>query len=289
MKKNISMKSSLVAAAAVAVGTLSTEVHAILIAYEGFSTPAAYTAGTDLATQTGDGIGWTSNWSNTLANGSSGVVTSESSSLTYSTLPTTAGSAVGPTSGNTRVDTYTRSFSLGFSPTDGDEVWMSALVDLTTDGDRGWQVALSNTNTFGSGVGFGASNGNAQTVAARIQGQSGSVVANNVGVNFYVARTSFTSGNPVVDVWVNPALTEDLASVAVGGGDSTFTRSYGAVGSISNVVFYSHQDNRIVYDEIRIGTTQQDVGITAIPEPSVYAAAFAIGALGVVMIRRHKI
>lgn len=287
MKKNISSKTSAIAALSVfALGVSSSQLQATLIAYEGFSTPGAYTAGSDLAAQTGDGTGWTSNWSNTLANAGSGVVTSESSSLTYSTLSTTAGSAVGPASGNTRVDAYARAFNLGFSPVDGDEVWMSALVDLTSDGDRGWALTLSNNDQRSQGVGFGINNNSAGNVSGIIQGTEGSQVAIGSGANFYVARVSYTSGFPVVDLWVNPMLNADLSSVAIGGGDSTVTRSYGSVDSITNVVLYSHQDNRLTYDEIRIGTTQLDVGI--IPEPSVYAAAFALGALGLAIIRRRR-
>lgn len=276
--------------AAVAVMSLAATqaAQAGLLAYEGF---AGYTNGSTLESQALDaGSGWTSNvWTNT---GTAGALVTSSTGLTYGDLAVSGGSA-GSSSGE-RVDIYHRNIDMSsFTPTLGGEIWMSALVNLTLDGNKGWSVTLDDGTGSSQGVGFGAPNFNDQTASAIIQGGDGGPAeetAINTGTNYYVTRITFDSvsitGDPVVDLWVNPLLSTDLSLTAVGGGDSTYTRGYSAVPNVENIVFYSHQDNGITFDEIRVGTSMGDVMV--IPEPSTYVLFLsALSALYLVARRRR--
>jgi len=61
------------------------------------------------------------------------------------------------------------------------------------------------------------------------------------------------------------------------------TRSYGSLTAVDRVNVYSHNDNAIVVDEIRVATTWAEV--TPVPEPATMAL-LAAGLLGVARKRR---
>jgi len=88
---------------------------------------------------------------------------------------------------------------------------------------------------------------------------------------------------PVVDVWLNPDMTDDLAAVAVGGGESTVTRQWEGLNSITALVLYSHQNNAQYFDEIRVGTAPGDV---MIPEPG-SMELIGLGAVALILRRRR--
>ena len=172
---------------------------------------------------------------------------------------------------------------------------MSVLYNRSA-GNNNWSVALFNaaadTGSASQGVGIGATNSN-EAITALIQGNYGNS-DNTAYVNgntaFIVARITRTLSEsnqvwPVVDVWVDPAMDADLASVAVGGGESTFTRQWGGLAGVNTLVLYSHQNNALTFDEIRIGATQVDV-MPVVPEPA-SLMLFGVGALALVRRRRN--
>ncbi|WOO40328.1 PEP-CTERM sorting domain-containing protein [Rubellicoccus peritrichatus] len=276
--------------------------NAVLIGYEGFDTPGEYTANTDLVNGSG-GTNWTGNWLNSLDSGEADSLRTDTPGLTYTdgntvSLQTTPGGAYQQSaSTNDRVDAYYRQFALPAPVQPGDQFWISALINVTS-GTSGWNITLDDDSvpSGGNGIGFGRNNFQGNVVTGIIQTQAGTLtpvdsVPSGVA-NFIVARITVdgtsVSGNPTVDVWANPDLDTNLSIVAVGGGEGTFSRSYGSMGSIQNVSVFSHQNNEVIFDEIRIGTTMQDV-MVAIPEPSAMAALFAgITLLGTMVLRRRR-
>ena len=99
-------------------------------------------------------------------------------------------------------------------------------------------------------------------------------------------RVHLASGRTyhVVDVWMNPDMMADLASVAVRGGDNWVDRQYAGVPSTSIMNMYSHQNNTMIYDEIRMGLTQADV-MPVVPEPTTMIL-MGLGAIGLLKRRR---
>lgn len=264
--------------------------HADLLIYEGFETPGDYTGGVDVTSSNvaNPGEGFTSAWTNS---GAADALLASATGLSYTDsnsamLQVTDGSAQNPVT--VRADVYSRTFALGFTPASGDELWMSLLFNRT-DGNKGWAVTLDEgTPNATGGFGFGSSN-NSGAVGAAMQQQFGNLLTvDNNETQFVVGRLTFNSDNPAgpptMDVWLNPDLDEDLSAVAVGGGDSTFTRNYTGVVNTQNLVIYSHQDNAIIFDEIRVGTALADV--VPIPEPGSLALVAAGSVLVVVRRRR---
>ncbi len=299
------------AAAALALG-IGGQAYATLIAYEGFATPGDYTDGSFINAQTGGGVGdWTGDY--ILGSGAGATNPSQlktvTASMTYSTLLTTDGSATknGATTTGNRMELY-RSVTLGnLFPDDNNvntgylgEVWLSAIINRTAGGN-GWYISISHTTSIGAqmGIGIGAANsvpavqGGIQNNFGPTDAGTGPTAITNGTSYFVVARitnnvTSIISDvaqhNPIIDVWLNPDLTDDLSAVAVGGGDVTHTRFYQGIATWKDAAYlqiYSHQATLINMDEIRISTTYLDV--IGIPEPG----SLALMALsGLLMFRR---
>jgi hypothetical protein len=289
------------------------QAHASLIAYEGFATPGDYTNGTGLDSQTAGGTG---NWSGDytlMTAGNANMLKSSTASMTYSTLPTTDGSGTKNTSGTNNRLELARSIDIGgVFPANEDvttvglqgQLWMSVLVNRTF-GTNGWSVSLSHNNTTAisqMGVGIGAPNGSAEPIRAGIQGTFSTHADTAIVTNttyFVVARisdivTEIVAGSPptalrwpVVDVWINPVIDPDhidyidLASIAIGSGQQSVTRQHQGIGTTQYLQIYSHQNTRIDFDEIRIGTTFDSV--IGIPEPG---SLVLMALSGLLMFRR---
>ena len=162
---------------------------------------------------------------------------------------------------------------------------MSVL--LKRDGAKKFGITLSTSTVEAQGAGVHALNLGGDLVAG-LQGTAGTTNANTAFVNnellFAVARITIPpTGNPVVDAWVNPDLSTDLSGIAVGGGDSTLTRGYSGLTSVDRVNVYSHNDNAIAIDEIRVATTWAEV---TVPEPATMVL-LAMGGVGMLLRRRR--
>jgi hypothetical protein len=245
---------------AVALCVLLPQVaNADLILYDGFDSYSGDIAGS------GGGTGnWTGPWVQQLA----GSTLDSTTGLTYGALTTVDGAAASTADVGSTNTQYQRTFDKATYFTPGSTVWMSVL--LQRDGIKKFGITLSNTTTDYHGAGVHSINFGTDLVAG-LQGTAGTTNANTAYTNnellFAVARITIPSlGNPTVDAWINPSLTTDLSGIAVGGGDSTVTRSYGSLVSVDRVNVYSHNDNAINVDEIRVATTWAEV--TPIPEPA---------------------
>ena len=275
---------------------LASPAYGDLIIYEGFETPGDYTDGVDLAASTDPtaGTGFTTAWGNT---GAANALRGSNGGLNYTdsngaTLATTDGGAFKV--GGTRADSYFRSFALTPTPTAGSKLWMSMIFNRDS-ANKNWGVTLDAGAVNGNGgFGFGEENDTSapiiSAVGANIQGSIGNrVEVGNGSTVFVVGRVTFDAtdigGSPTMDVWVNPDLDDDLASVARGGGDSTITRSYSGSASTESLVIYSHQDNAITFDEIRVGTTLADV-VPLVPEPG--SLMLALAGSTMLLARRRK-
>ena len=277
--------------AGLAVACLGQVSSAALIAYEGFAVPGDYADGQNLdgtATTTGDG--WTGGWFKKT--GSDDALLADDVSLTYSNLVTTPGSALNPDSPSAadRADAYYRSFDFGTTFQPGDDYWISALFNRTTGGNN-WTITLVDTDTpdtlaARNGVGFGDSNDGLNAFIQTQDGQDDLAVANGQ-THFVVARVSLddtvVTDDPTVDVWLNPGLNDDLASVAVGGGDASFSRGFFGAPDVDLLAVYSHQSNEINLDEIRVGLNQGEV--MPVPEPGSVAL---VGAGAALMLARRR-
>lgn len=285
---------------------ITASLHAAPFAYEGFDVPGDYTNGVGIETAvTGNpGSGFSTAWVNTKTNAASddNDITGSALGLEYTdskgnVLSTTAGSAFNAASD--RADDYHREFTLPTTPTAGGELWMSLLFERGA-ASKNWGVTLDSGTSSGlAGFGIGDDNstgsGSFPGVSAAIQGTFGNrlEVAYDATV-FVVGRVTFDAtdvGNsPTMDIWVNPDLDEDLSLAAVGAGDATHTRSYAGSTGTDLLVIYSHQDNEITFDEIRLGESWSDVVAIEgeVPEPS-SVALIGLGCLTLLGHRRKRL
>ncbi len=282
---------------AVTVGATYSQVRADVF-YEGFATPGDYTDNQNLdGTAATTGTGWDAGWGKLT--GTEDALYASTTSLTYGDLATTPGSALNPAdpSTNDRADSYYRPFDFNTTFSPGDSYWLSALYNRT-EGGNNWSITLVSTDLEDpdfngrTGVGFGV-NANGAGIEAIIQANTASgsgIVTTNNAVHFLVARVTLdavsVTGNPTVDVWVDPELSTDLSAVAVGSGDNSYTRSYTGVAEVNALAIYGHQDVAVFLDEIRVGLSLADVVVTsAVPEPT--SLAMACVGMGLMLKRRR--
>lgn len=184
--------------------------------------------------------------------------------------------------------------------TDANEIWFSTL--FTTSGASFNGTGNSRMLVFGSltsGTGFGFELTTAGNLVARLGGSNSAAVATYTQgqANFVLGRyVNSTSGNDLLQLWVNPTAGElstfnasgllaDLGTV-----DSSVAITSEAVTfSTSSAVYLRAQNSATTNwtaDELRIGTTFTDVA--AIPEPSAAASLAGLAVLGGVMLRRRR-
>ncbi|WP_309384344.1 PEP-CTERM sorting domain-containing protein [Cerasicoccus frondis] len=260
-----------------------------MIAYDGFDS-SEYTVGVDLDGQ-GFGTGWGSVWDNSDTVNDPDGIRPSSTTFTYTdgkgeSLANLPGSAAQVSA--ERVDMYYREIALPGGGAAGSEYWISLLVDASSL-TQGWQVTLSQSTTQqNQGAGFGNVNaGSDNGVSAMFRGiQTGygsEALMETTGYNFLVARIEVPLADSVnVSLWLNPDLDDDLTSITP---DSVSSGAF-FISEAQYLVVYSHQSNGLGIDELRVGTTMQDV-MVAIPEPSTYAMFAGISVLGLMFIRRR--
>ena len=296
---------------------LAAPASAALLAYEGFG--SGYNVGAGATTRdyptdhlsgqgSGTGTGFTSGWVKdpTYASGSnvywlddggtasaSGYTRADGGQASYSTLSTTAGQATYQTDAGLpgRVS-YQRNFTTGVSaPT---SIFLSTLV--TIDGSGGVSLGFMTTNgTDNRPFQFGINQ--AGNLFARGNGAANMVTGSTVygaGTYFLVAQIQNGSTNDdTIRVWVNPSL-DGLGSAdfvfngTTSAGMPNFyvseNGSYQTRGVVLDFISNGLVAGSTSVDEIRIGTTLQDVGV--IPEPASALLLIAGGCLSGLRRRR---
>ena len=148
---------------------------------------------------------------------------------------------------------------------------MLSLYNATTsDANRNFDIGLTtNGGQPGTSYNFGVDNAYTSTG-----------VAANTSVRLLVVKfdLSATAGADSVTVWVDPTLGagESIGGTAVTGKTITFDR----------LTFSDYDGNSAAWDEIRWGTTFDSV--TAVPEPSAFAALAGLACLSAVGLRRRR-
>ena len=257
-----------IAMAALGAGLLAPSAFASLSVYEGFS----YTSAANLNGQNG-GSGFSGAWSTV-----SGSPTIGTPSLTYTGL-TVTGLRADTTAATTQVSRglttapgangTTTFFSFLLKP---NNTTAAATAELSLIGNLGnlnigksattdTSHYLLETGTAGAGTG---------QVATGVSYVSGTTV-------MLVLRADFATGNDTFKLYVNP-------SYAAEPGSADATKSGFDLGtSMSSIQINGNLGFSI--DEIKIGSTYADV----VPEPSTYAAAFAVaGIVSIAWLRRRS-
>lgn len=244
---------------------LAARANAASIAYEGFD----YSAGTPLNGLNG-GSGWAGAWS--AGNPLAFVATP---GLAFNGLATTGGAATAtakpdpPGGSDITFENRTLSNNVG---ADGTSLYLSLLLRPETGFGFYGGVNLGGlflgksgtTNTYG----LEASGGNIA---------SSSVTPTTGDTVLLLLRATFLAGDDVLELFVNPTLGAEplLADASLSG----FNLGLANVFTINNAGAWT-------VDEIRLGTTFEDVVPTAVPEPA-SLTLLACG-LGVAAVRRMK-
>jgi hypothetical protein len=223
------------------------------------------------------GAGFTTNWS---ADGAYSVV---SGSLTYAdplyTIPTSGNSlaAVGSWSGA----------GADFAPVTG-RVWFSYLFKPTII--TGFhQAGIQPTDSESFKVGMKDAGGiPGYAFSEHNNGGANGTLANEVqftaGETYLMVGTYSTDGSPDSALYVNPVL--GGSSPSLGLDAAIFSGTNWGASNIARFRMYAIDADWVV-DNIVIGTTFESV-VTAIPEPSSYAALLGLVGLGFAASRRRR-
>lgn len=269
----------------------SSAAHAVLIAYDGFDygtggAPLANDALINTAPNGGTGFntGFTSanvNWSSTGLSSSSTVSAPIGGSLRFDGNDTLTQRAWGDATVATPVGTYWYSFL--FNPVDstapgngGRGTFNIMYSTSSTNGQNGAGLRLDNANG-GADLQFKALSSTGGTSASII------TVAGGYGQTYFiVGRIDITAGGSTNRLWVNPTdnmVPLDSASISISM-DATQTATLRP--SLAGRMFGTGAGSALFEDEVRIGTTVNDVML--IPEPS----AAALGLLGLAGLLRRR-
>lgn len=237
---------------------------AAAIVYEGFD----YSAGSSLAGASG-GMGWTSNWIHDYP--IFGNFTVASSSLNHAGINSNGGSLSSASSSED---------SRSFATLSSGKVWISVLANLVnnsfgTDEIRlkyngGWAYAIGSNDGYSNYYLMDKLN----TPSAGNRANTG--VAINSGVHLLVMEIDYAANK--TSLWVDPATT---GFAGTGGVSINYT------SAIDSIALYSRSG--AAFDEIRIGTSASDVGVTTVPEPG-SVGLLALAAVGLfARVRLHRV
>ena len=149
------------------------------------------------------------------------------------------------------------------------------MLDLyntnTADANRNFTAGLTtNSGQTGNAYNFGVN-----------EAYTSTGVAANSAVHLFVVKfdLSATAGQDAVTVWIDPTL--GVGEPSIGG-----TTVTGKTVQFDRLSLSDYDGNSAAWDEIRWGTTFADV--TAVPEPSAFAALAGLAGLAAVGLRRGR-
>jgi hypothetical protein len=296
-------------ATAALVVSLAGAADASLLVYEGFQyeTGAATRAGADLldgqaddapATDTlATGLGGT--WTDTLSPNAVGNLFIGENSLAFGDLATSGNHVRSDTNSNN--DNYTRSITAGLNS--GSELWFSVLanklqnnfsaaegglvignqqvnntrvlLDTGTTGLQGFGIAPTTAGNNWTAYGW---NGSSQVVG----GANLTVATDGSETNLLVGKVEFDAGGGGEDIYTLYQYQLNAGSIAGGTLNEITSILVDVNQSTLDTLSLTRQVNT-AYDEIRIGTTLNDV--IPVPEPGSLAL---LGLGGLLMLRRSS-
>ena len=303
------MKKHLVIPTVAAALALASSASASLIAYEGFNLTAG---NNNIAGSSGTGSsGFSTNWT-TIGDANGGNILSPG--YTYSGI-TSAGNRAQVFNASANSDSsatyFYRTLSTPFTVAANSTgtFWASFMIQGTAAavGGAGATIgffsdaaptASTAMSTPGAiTIGSVGSNTNYR-VANRALDTSGGGTVLTTGTNagnqvFMVAKITINTnsgGNELISLWINPTTFDGTEGSLGTASIASQSLSNLGISSISSIAFGSNYVNTgsatLGLDEIRIGTTL--AAVTAIPEPSAFAALAGLGALGLVGLRRRR-
>ncbi|WP_043589474.1 hypothetical protein [Geminisphaera colitermitum] len=278
-----------------AIVWLPDTARAALLAHDNFD---SYTLAESLKTQDG-GTGWKGAWDSQVATTSIAdkLLTYTLGDFTYGGGKSLAVSGANATSAGTRDITSV--------VTNGADVYVSMLFQVVqannADGtitanhftswsprDGTFTAASDNTLLLGSSTKAGARvNNQNKTITTDLQYNTTYLVvvrfsgwAEDAGGGNFSYKTTTT--------WLNPTaadLTSTDSSIvatitSTAGGSTAFNGLQLRTNSLSTDTYY--------FDDIRIGTTWNDVVLSTVPEPATHALILALGALATIIALRHR-
>jgi hypothetical protein len=229
------------------VALTADNVHAGLIAYEGF----AYNTGSL------DGANGGTGWSNAWSASSSGSASVSATGLTYASggqiLVTSGGSASLP-------GTHYGDFRAPASTPASGTMYISFMADRTGTGESGYLgLSLFNDSTEHLYIGAQSNGGQYWYMQQNSSNEWGNTTETaGATPTLLVARIDFGTSSNVYKLYVNPSLTSEPGTAS-----ASFTSS--AAFSWDRIRIQSGVAGDI--DEIRMGTTYADV-VSSVPEPT---------------------
>ncbi len=269
---------SLLTSLAILIAVLP-QARAVLIAYDGFSTPGTYTNGTSILTPGNGGSGWTGNW--VVSGTPTGQFVGTTSGLTYSNggaLTTTSGAAIDDSS---TLSTQMRRQFASANYNNGDTLYFSFLVNRTAPlSSSPLEMRLRSGDSTRAIFRSSSSSADSWTLANAANTVLGTAGSSVVGNTFFVVmKLDFVTNNNTLSLWLNPALNVPLGTPDVSGGLGSTSWN-----DINNVGFTGGASATGTFDEIRVGTTFADV--SPIPEPTTWA--LLAGSLTALMVFRRR-
>jgi hypothetical protein len=289
---------------------MATNLQAEVLAYEGFDSSVYTTTGgfasDNLSGQgTGSGSGFTSDW---------GAPTTDGETLGDYWMNSDGSSEDAYFSASTGQASYTDANSQSLSTTSGQATFTGdgtevSLQRFTTTGvsfsDSLYISALVTLDSSSAGILFGAaavttgsssdrpfqfgftSDGYLTATGYSTSGTVTSTSSSTTGTGTYLLVAKITSGDNL-ELWLNPLLGDEsgsgTADLTISGASFYVT---GTTWSIDGLTIDATGEGSVTIDEIRIGTTWEDVTTSVIPEPStLFIPALTLFSLG--MIRRRK-
>ncbi len=300
--KTLLSKSIRPAIITIALGHLaSAGLHAAPLAFDGF----AYATGSSIiAPDNGNGgTGWFSKWSG----GGLATVESSATAITYSSDGVTygGGNSMSISGGGTQ-NAAARAFS-GTTIKNGLDVFFSYTVRITggTAGAAISSGSFISISLLDAGFSSASDNGiilNGSSLGARVANTTTSTTDTLRYGETYLVVGRFSDWDNTTNtyqqtsVWLNPAssgftdtafgtvvTTAGYASTSVATSTGTGSDGYRGVTVRTNAL----GTNVYLIDDLRIGTTWDDVVLSSIPEPSATAAVLGITALAAVFRRRR--
>ena len=242
------------------------------------------------------GTGLTGTWSATDEYAKTTNLTYGTLSTTGNAIDTSSGSGSGWPPANVQFSTTGTTLASEHLLDDGAELWFSMLFKPSSSLRFGFALAdsrlVSNgkTNATGDqGVGFG------HALDGKLY--AGVWETRDWGGNLAAEPDTYVSGGQALNddelylivghvEWGADGASNDTVTLYLPGTDlqlgSAVAVSAGVVSqdSFDTLAIINRKTNDVVFDEIRVGATMEDVGITTIPEP----ASLALGLMGLTMI-----